>query len=345
METVKTRTHLKADRHARQRHSQAAVVTRSILSPKTLLKVAEAWYPIGRPAHCRLLACGQSDSYELTTGDGHYVLRVYRARVHSLSEILYELKLLRHLAQKNAPVSMPLRCLDGALTRAIPAPEGVRRMAVFTYAEGRPLVWDNNSHPYLAGRVVGMFHVASDDFTSPHDRRSLDQKHLLDDPVNAIRPYLDHRRNDWKYLCRVVERIRERWTSSAQAGLDWGVCHTDLSGGNIHIAPDGQLTIFDFDGCAPGYRAYDLVAVYWMTRYLKSSQMWDSFIRGYREQRPLSNRDLAAVRLFDGVRRIWGLGMLVRSIAQWGVVRLSDWHLDWDFKELRQWEREYFGHS
>jgi Ser/Thr protein kinase RdoA (MazF antagonist) len=83
----------------------------------------------------------------------------------------------------------------------------------------------------LYGRAAAAIHHASHDFRSAHARFQIDLRHLLDEPLAAIRPPLAHRPEDWGYLLRLADRLRESLAALPAEDLDWGVCHGDLHGG------------------------------------------------------------------------------------------------------------------
>ena len=63
--------------------------------------------------------------------------------------------------------------------------------------------------------------------------------------------------------------------------LEWGVCHGDFSStGNFHVAPDGTITVFDFDLCGPGWRVSDLAPIRRAAVGHKNRRIWREFLRG-----------------------------------------------------------------
>ncbi|OGO35679.1 MAG: hypothetical protein A2147_04090 [Chloroflexi bacterium RBG_16_57_8] len=316
-------------------------ITYSILSADALqAEVAQA-YAINTPTTCQLLLPSMNDTYLLTTRDNRYILRVYRARWRSPSEIAYELELLAHLADRGISVSAPIADRDGELIRPLLAPEGTRHLVLFTYAEGTYLPLTEGANSWRIGQVAAAIHSASGDFVSRHPRFRLDLEYLIDRPLAAVRPFFAQRPDDWEYLEGFAGRVRARADAMVQAGLDWGVCHGDLGGGNIHAAEDQTLTVFDFDLCGPGWRAWDLAAVQRVATDQNQAGIWDSFMKGYNENRRLAAADLAAVPLFGAIRRLWSLGLQASNVADWGILRVSDWILDSELAFFRKWETEY----
>ncbi len=315
-------------------------ITYSILSADALLAEVAGAYAIGTPVACHLLLPSMNDTYLLTTRDEHHIVRVYRTRWRTVSDIAYELDLLIHLAAKGVSVSVPIAARDGSLCHPLPAPEGTRYLVLFTYAKGRHMPWAEEKHSHLAGRMLAMIHAASDDFVSRHARRSLDLEYLIDRPLAAIRPFLAHRPGDWTYLEGVAARLRDRIATAAAAGLDWGVCHGDFGGGNIHLFGTDTLTVFDFDLCGPGWRAYDIAGVQDVATGPNQAEIWDSFIEGYTQVRSLAAADLAAGPLFRVTRHLFRLGLQADNVPDWGVSRVSDSNINRELTLLREWQAE-----
>jgi Ser/Thr protein kinase RdoA (MazF antagonist) len=254
---------------------------------------------------------------------------------------LYELELLSHLAARGVSVSLPLVTRDGSLTHPLPAPEGTRYLVLFTYANGAHLPLAEEANSYRVGQVAAAIHAASEDFVSRHARLPLDLQYLIDAPLAALRPFFAHRPDDGSYLERFAARLRARAEAVVRLALDWGVCHGDLGGGNIHIAEDQTLTVFDFDLCGPGWRAWDLAAIQRVATDQNQAGILDSFLKGYTERRPLAAADLAAVPLFGAIRHLWSLGLQASNVADWGILRVSDGILDRELAFFREWEARH----
>jgi Ser/Thr protein kinase RdoA (MazF antagonist) len=317
-------------------------VTHSILSASALLSYVQERYEIGDAIECQFLNYGLNDTYLLRTSSSKYILRVYRMRWRSLSDILYELDMLLHLHRKSVPVSFPLLMRDGSLFSTLNALEGPRQAVLFSYAEGELPAWPGDEAYSLAyGRAVAQVHKALDDFSSQHARFHLDLDHLLDRPLRTTLPLLEGRSEDQAYLLRVVNVVKERVASLPVGELEWGACHGDFHGGNAHITKDQQVTFFDFDCCGPGWRAYDLAVFRW-ARALnpQDGKLWEAFLEGYMQRRTMQPVDLAAVPLFVAIRHIWLLGLHSSNAPDWGYSYLNKFYFDSTMKFLREWVDE-----
>ena len=313
-------------------------VTYSILDAQSLADFVEKAYAIGPPLSCELLLPSMNDTYLVTSADRRYVLRVYRASWRSAGDIAYELDLLTYLAARGVRVSVPISAQDGRQFQSLLAPEGTRHIALFTHAEGQPLSWDNADHCHQAGQLLAAIHAVSDDFVNLGTRAALGGGQLVDRPAAALEPFFAHRMQDWAYVTAFSAKLRDRLAEVAPE-LNWGVCHGDFGGGNLTVGDTGPMA-FDFDLCGPSWRAFDLAPIQMIAVSKKNPAIWDAFVRGYQERRPLAPADLTAATLFCPVHRLWRLGMQAEHAQEWGVVRLSDSVLDRELKAFRAWEAE-----
>jgi Ser/Thr protein kinase RdoA (MazF antagonist) len=147
-------------------------------------------------------------------------------------------------------------------------------------------------------------HRAADDFTSTHHRRPLDLDHLIDQPL-ALVGSLDIDTATKQAILDFGARLRERIEAFADRGLDWGVCHGDLTFDNFHLTHDGETVWYDFDSGGPGWRAIDLQG--WAAVQPDRAKDQQAFLRGYREVRPLGDNDIAASPHLAAALELWGL--------------------------------------
>jgi Ser/Thr protein kinase RdoA (MazF antagonist) len=314
-------------------------VSHSVLSADALARELDQTYGI-EATSCSLLRAGTNDTYVLRAQGATFLARVYGSQWRRLHEIEYELALLLHLAGRGVDVCLPVSRRDGQLVHSLQLPEGDRHIVVFTHVESTPMSWDSPESARLVGRAAAQVHAASAGFATSHARFCLDADYLIDASLSAIRPFLAHRVADWAGLVRFAEQVHERIAAGADAGLDWGVCHGDVSVRTIATRTNGRTFAFDFDLCAAGWRAFDLAAVRRAAAARPSRAMWEEFVDGYTGVRPLSPVDLGVVPLFEAVRELWRLGMYARNVPQWGLAALSDAYLDRKLVYFRRWETE-----
>ena len=317
----------------------------SVLSPQALVGQVLPGFAVGEVSACQYYSGGFNDTYRVKTGDGRtYYLRAYRLHWRTLDDIRCELDLLNHLKQKGFPAAQPVPYRDGQYFCAVPAPEGQRTLALFTEAPGPQISYAREPEKVAAhyGQAVARLHNALDDFSSPHPRFQMDIAYFVDRPLPNIAPFLAHRPDDWAYLRRFAETLRERLLRLPAGEIERGFCHGDLQGYHANVAPDGALTFFDFDCGAFGYRSYDLAVFLWCCRLEDAvAARWAPFLRAYRETRPIRDLDVQAVPLFVCARYLWHMGVHTQNSPDWGIGFLDEEYLDTHLKRLRDAETDY----
>ena len=321
-------------------------VTYSTLSAQALAADVLPGYGVGDVVECKFYSTGFNDTYRVKTADGRMVyLRAYRLPWRSLADIEYELDALNHLHRQGVPAIRPLPHKDGRFVHAVPAPEGLRYVALFTEAPGKEIAYDENpeSVAFRYGQAVARIHNAVQDFTSPHARFHIDLDHLIEMPLRNIEPFLSHRADDWAYLQQFAATLHQRILDLPANALEQGFCHGDLQGYHANVGKDGVLTFFDFDCCGFGYRAYDLAVFRWCARLEEQEDMrWEPYLRGYREIRALNGLDVSAVPLFVAAGYIWHMGVHTQNAPDWGCGFLNDGYFDRRLDQLRAVEANYW---
>ena len=163
---------------------------------------------------------------------------------------------------------------------------------------------------YQMGVALANLHLAANSFESRLGRYNLDLKYLVDEPLRLI--------SEGENISEPGERIRrgrqvvemlqpiepyiDLINSIGTDGDKFGIIHADMHLGNIHFRGN-ELTIFDFDHCAYGWRAYDLATSYWLPEAQR-----DSMIKGYESRRPLSQEERDSLRDLCNLKNLWNIG-------------------------------------
>jgi Ser/Thr protein kinase RdoA (MazF antagonist) len=334
-------------------------VTHSLLSPDALGRYVQAAYAIGEVGACFLLQHNLNDTYVVDATTGRYVLRASQAERatgyswRTREDVLFELDVLQHLSHRGVSVAVPLVQRDGSYVSAVRAPEGIRHLALFTYAPGEPLTPPKQTESVARdyGGAVAALHAATDDFSSTHQRFALDLDCLLAKPLDVLQPYLAHRPADWRYLRELGTAVTQRLAPLQARGLDRGVCHGDAQGGNAHRTPDGTITFFDFDLCGYGWRAYDIAVFFWGAALGRTRLGWEaqivdrlcaSYLSGYLERRPLSPADQEAIVPSVLLRQFWYLGLEAGNWDTWGFGEARrEAFFDRELGFMREWTSEH----
>mgnify|MGYP000182659935 CR=1 FL=1 len=228
---------------------------------------------------------------------------------------------------------------------SLAAPEGERVGALFASAgvvEAREI---SAAQSRDLGRLAGMLHATVDGGNASYARPPIDEDALIDAPLAATRGAIAGG-DDLAFLETVAERVRHRLSELPRGAPDYGYCHGDLHPGNVRFDTSGQPTLFDFDFCGDGWRAYDLAVFLWNTfgerrpRRWRESR-WRAFLRGYREVRPLPEGLDEAVPLFLAARQIWFIGLDFGGNGGWLPQWLTPQYLQEQVLPLRRWTSEY----
>lgn len=292
-----------------------------------MLRLVADDHAIGQPVDCALLRPSWNDTYRVRTTEGCFILRVYGADWHTLPEIEYELDLLLHLARREVSVSVPIARMDGHLLTALPAAEGPRHAALFTYAPGRvPAAHPLGDHAQSRrfGASLAALHAVAATFHSPHTRSPRDLAYYLDRPLDAIHPFLAHRPDDWAELQRLADEIRMRLGRLTGQGLEWGIVHGDPFSANATITDEDVVTWFDFDLCGPGWPSGELGRALFLSREHDDADLWHAFLDGYRARRPLTPAEFAAVPILLTADWIWSLAINIAKGPRQGFEWLDD---------------------
>ncbi|HLZ56407.1 MAG TPA: phosphotransferase [Ktedonosporobacter sp.] len=315
-------------------------VSHSILSAAALQEEVLSCYDLGDQVRCLFLAQGVNDTYLVQTRTEQYILRVYRARLRQLSDILYEIDALIHLDRQGVPVSTPVASIDGSFVHILSAPEGPRQAVLFSYAPGEQMDRHDATNHYHHGRAVAALHNAADTFESQYVRAPLDLNYLIDQSLAAIQPLPVYSPADWEYLQNLAQRLRSQIQHIAVRGLNWGFCHGDNHILNAHSDTQHTITLFDFDYNAPGWRAYDLAIMWWCEGFYKmdpDDTLWNSFLRGYAELRSLAAADLASIPTFVAIRELWHCALIAELQPSLGFQGFPK-KLQRTLRLLREWE-------
>ena len=180
---------------------------------------------------------------------------------------------------------------------------------MFTYAEGEPRDYADVAAQEF-GRTVAQMHHALARFPEGLPRSPLDLNHLVVEPLALLQPLLTEMPETWRYVQDLAATIQRRLAAFGPHELIWQPCHGDLHLGNVHFTRPDAPTFFDFDCCAPGWRAYDLAVFRWAS-YLHGKQeaAWMDFLAGYQAVQALTDAEVQAIPWLVAARHFWLLGL------------------------------------
>jgi Ser/Thr protein kinase RdoA (MazF antagonist) len=168
--------------------------------------------------------------------------------------------------------------------------------------------------------MLAQVHALADRLPQLPSRPPLDIVTLLDRPLTELDCVFGERAADWAYLREVAAAVRPRIAALPTEPPWYGFCHGDTGSANAHVTADGRLTLFDFDMCGAGWRAYD-IATFLID---EPEAIVHAFLEGYESVRALSTLERASIPMFQIVQSIWVLGLRANYVNDWGNAALSD---------------------
>lgn len=310
----------------------------STLAPDALAALVYSCYDIELVKSCQFWHRGLSDIYLIETLCEPLILRVSHHHWRSQSEIDFELELLDFLVKRNIQVASPLRTKESKLSVEIDAIEGKRYAALFPYAPGEVALGDlNHTQSFLLGEKVAKLHQASRDFQTLAYRKPLDLKHLLDDSLQVIAPFLHDRKQDLQYLLEAIASIKARLNCLSTEAPYWVICWGDPHSGNVHITSDNRMTFFDFDQCGYGWRVFD-IAKFWQVSLQTglSRTIRQAFLDGYRSCEKIADLELESLQALTQAAFIWAWAIALNHAKIYDYSRLDKSYFSQRLERLKR---------
>lgn len=298
--------------------------TYSRLSSATVLNLLTEHYELPDLKQCQFYTLGLHDNYLVEGNHSQYILRIYRRDWRSTEEIQFELNLLAHLKTKGANVSSPLTTKTAELSFQINCAEGSRSATLFDYAKGiSPGHNISIEQSHLLGTAVAQMHLASDSFRTNIQKQPLDTDYLLDQSLHTIKPFVKVEMQS--YLDRLGIKIKNQLPPLPHKAGVSGICAGDINPGNFHINKHNKITLFDFDQCGFGYRAFEVGKYFSSLHSLTNKQkLSEAFIAGYQHSRPLSDQEQLSIPCFEIVSNIWVMAIHVYNHDRIGYKHLQE---------------------
>ena len=283
----------------------------SQLSSESVGSLVTSHYNIGEVNHCEFYVRGLHDNYLIKGNDKKFILRIYRNDWRSVEEILFELELLAFLRDNNCPVAYPLQTKTDELCFFIKSPEGERAAVLFHYADGcAPENKITIAESALLGNTIAELHNITDTFKPNHSRTFLDITHLLDESIFSIQPFVDE--EAYNYLCTLQNELKKNLPKLSQASPVYGICLGDVNPTNFHINKNNKITLFDFDQCGYGHRAFEIGKFISSIQSIEAKvDIAEAFIDGYQQVRHLIQDELRAIPYFVKISLIWVMAIHV----------------------------------
>ena len=286
----------------------------TLLESADILELVQANYSLDTLQTCTLIRRGFNDHYFIKAGQAKYIFRVYlngKYYVDSPEAFQFELDLLDYLHTQNIPVSYPIRMNNGELLGWTSTSLGKRATALFSFAPGGEVTTESLTieESLEVGKTTAAFHLAANGFSSGHERYHLNLKYLVDEPLRLLEKDGGEQAQELLASLPSVPDLVSAVKSLSVDNDEYGIIHGDLHPGNMHFQGN-QVTLFDFDHCGYGWRAYDLAPFYHAPDAHRKA-----FLQGYETLRPLTEGERDCLPVFAKLRMLWDAGDVLATEA------------------------------
>jgi len=246
-------------------------------------------YDIGQPLSFKGIAEGiENSNFYLQTDRGAFILTLYEKRVHA-EDLPFFIGLMEHLAKRGIHCPLPVKNRDGKALVTL----NRRSAAIVTFLTGIALRRPDATHCAAAARALADLHKAQDGFGMV--RR------------NALGP------SGWRPLAEAIhgaDSIEDGLIALINGSLDelvagWpghlpgGVIHADFFPDNVLFVGNEVGGVIDFYFACNDAFVYDLAIMLnsWCFELDGSFNITkgQALINAYRQQRPLSEAEIAAL--------------------------------------------------
>lgn len=325
-------------------------VIASTLSETDLGNFIQEKYNFNENSECKLFRTGVNHTYFLSNTQTKFVVRVYCHQWRTKSEIQEELELLNLLKTHNLSISFPIPDTNGDYIQEINAPEGLRYVVVFTFAEGEKMRFMTSETCSAIGSLMAKIHNIT--ATKKIDRANYDSDSLLNKPYDYLTSYFSEALDEMKYLKEIGAKISRNFKKSDLLENQKGIVHLDIWYDNLSVNSNNEITIFDFDNCGNGLLILDIGYFCKQLFFIESDKQIyeskvESFLNGYRKKRNLLDNELklipdagASIFMFylgvQAQRFDWSNIFFTENYLKMFVGRIKNWMDYYETKKANQ---------
>ncbi|MBX2922605.1 MAG: phosphotransferase [Chitinophagaceae bacterium] len=301
----------------------------STISPADIARFVRKTYPVTQNTTCRLLKTGINHTYRIDTEKESYIFRIYCHNWRSREEISEEIDLLRHLSQKNIPVSYPVADNSGRYIQEIQAPEGLRFAVLFSFAPGQKILTYSKEIHFEVGKLMARVHGVTKGLEQKRVTYTVDV--LLNQSFEYFRPFLPENTEEMQFLMKTRPLLEEELLNADLHGLRNGIVHLDIWFDNLNISGH-TITLFDFDLCGNGWLCLD-VAYYVLQLYNTEKDASEragkiqAFYSGYEAIEKISDEERRLMPVAGMSLYYFYMGLLCRRFNDWSGTFLNEVYL------------------
>jgi len=318
-------------------------VIASILSEENLGEFIKDKYNLNAGFHCKLFRTGVNHTYFISANSTKYVIRVYCYNWRTKSEIQEELGLLQLLKENGLSVSFPISDKENNLIQEINAPEGLRYIVLFSYAEGEKMRFMNNETCFEMGSLMARFHNITSNKSI--DRTNYSSELLLNKSYELLAHFFSEDLSEMKYLKRIGLEISKTFQEIEQSQFQKGIVHLDIWYDNVSVKNKQEITIFDFDNCGNGFLFLDIGYFFIQLFHIEINKeiyesKVESFLNGYHKVRGITEKELKLIPAAGASIFAFYLGVQAQRF-DWSNIFLTENYLKMFVERIKTWKEYY----
>lgn len=314
-------------------------VIASTLSQTELGEFINEKYLLENHFNCKLFRTGVNHTYFLSNVNTKYVVRVYCHNWRTKAEIQEELDLLNSLKKYNLSVSTPIPDKNGNLIQEILAPEGLRYVVLFTFAEGEKMRFMTNETCFAIGSMMAKIHNVT--ATKKINRINYNSDVLLYKAYEKLNLFFSENLDEMIYLKQISSKIANRFEKIHLSEDQKGIVHLDIWYDNLSVNKENEITIFDFDNCGNGSLILDIGYFCKQLFFIETDKneyetKVESFLNGYKKVRNLSEKELDLIPEAGASIFVFYLGIQAQRF-DWSNIFLTENYLKMFVGRIKNW--------
>ncbi|MGU9937573.1 phosphotransferase [Empedobacter brevis] len=314
-------------------------VIASTLSQTELGEFINEKYLLENHFDCKLFRTGVNHTYFLSNVNTKYVVRVYCHNWRTKAEIQEELDLLNSLKKYNLSVSTPIPDKNGNLIQEIVAPEGLRYVVLFTFAEGEKMRFMTNETCFAIGSMMAKIHNVT--ATKKINRINYNSDVLLYKAYEKLNLFFSEDLGEMIYLKQISSKIAKRFEKIHLSEHQKGIVHLDIWYDNLSVNKENEITIFDFDNCGNGSLILDIGYFCKQLFFIETDKneyetKVESFLNGYKKVRNLSEKELDLIPESGASIFVFYLGIQAQRF-DWSNIFLTENYLKMFVGRIKNW--------
>lgn len=314
-------------------------VIASTLSQTELGKFISEKYQLKEHFDCKLFRTGVNHTYFMLGTRTKYVVRVYCYNWRTKVEIQQELELLNLLKNNDLSVSFPIPDKKGDLIQEINAPEGLRYVVLFTFAEGEKMRFMTNETCFAIGSITAKIHNIT--ASKKIERVNYNSDVLMNKAYDQLNLFFSNDLSEMKYIKQITSKISKNFEESNLSENQKGIVHLDIWYDNLSVNKENEITIFDFDNCGNGLLILDVSYFCKQLFFIESDKneyemKVENFLNGYRTERILSEKEMKLIPEAGASIFIFYLGVQAQRF-DWSNIFLTENYLKMFVGRIKTW--------